>query len=124
MPALKESRMQTALFWTTLDRLVSESQIVIDRPKGSHHPRFPSIVYPVDYGYLSNTASMDGGGIDVWSGSAFARSVNAVICTVDLRKRDSEIKILLSCTPEETVLICDFYNKGEMKGLLIKREGS
>ena len=114
--------MQTEAFWEAIDRLVSESQIVIDRPKGSHHPRSPSTVYPIDYGYLSNTASMDGGGIDVWLGSASSRTVDAVICTIDLRKKDSEVKLLLGCTPEEKALIYDFHNKGEMKGILIKRE--
>ena len=52
-------------FWTTLDQLVSDSEIVIDRPKGSAHPKYPDFIYKVDYGYLNNTSSMDGQGIDV-----------------------------------------------------------
>ena len=39
-------------FWTAIGSLVRESEIVIDRPKGSRHPRYPELVYPVDYGYL------------------------------------------------------------------------
>jgi inorganic pyrophosphatase len=109
-------------FWEAIDTLVSESQIVVDRPKGVHHPRFPSIVYPVDYGYLNNTASMDGTGIDVWVGSAPSRTVDAIICTIDLMKKDSEVKFLIGCTPEEKELIYDFHNQSEhMKGLLITR---
>jgi inorganic pyrophosphatase len=109
-------------FWAAIDQLVRASEIVIDRPKGARHPRFPEIVYPVDYGYLKDTASMDGGGIDVWLGSGGSRTVDAVICTVDLRKNDSEVKILIGCTPEETQKVCDFHNHGEhMKGLLIRR---
>lgn len=56
-------------FWIALDELVGKSKIVIDRPKGSAHPRFPDIIYQVDYGYLENTSSMDGAGIDVWVGT-------------------------------------------------------
>ena len=109
-------------FWEAIDTLVRESQIVIDRPKGTHHPRFPSIVYPVDYGYLENTASMDRGGIDVWLGSIPSRTVDAIICTIDLMKKDSEVKILLGCTPEEQKLVYEFHNQSEyMKGLLIRR---
>lgn len=109
-------------FWAAIDKLASESQVVIDRPKGSHHPRYHLTVYPVDYGYLSNTASMDGSGIDVWVGSATSRKVDAIICAVDLTKKDSEVKILLGCTPEEKALIYNFHNKSEyMKGLLITR---
>ena len=48
-------------FWHAIDTLVSESRIVIDRPKGSRHPKHPKLIYPVDYGYLEGTLSMDGG---------------------------------------------------------------
>ena len=71
--------------WNALDELVRTSEIVIDRPKGSTHPRFPSFVYRVDYGYLRDTSSMDGAGIDVWVGSG-KKIVDAIICIVDLMK--------------------------------------
>jgi inorganic pyrophosphatase len=109
-------------FWIVLDSLVYESEIVIDRPKGSHHPRFPEIVYPVDYGYLKNTTSMDGGGIDVWRGTDVSGKTDAIICTVDLLKRDSEIKILMGCTSDEKKRIFEFYERDlYIKGLLIER---
>lgn len=108
-------------FWSALDTLVRQSEIVIDRPRGSAHPRYPDFIYPVDYGYLKNTASMDGGGIDVWLGTGDG-GVNAVICTVDLLKKDSEIKILIGCTREETAAIYEKHNDSEyMKGILIPR---
>ena len=56
-------------FWNAIDRIVSESKIIIDRPKGSIHPKFSDFIYRVDYGYLDNTSSMDGDGIDVWVGT-------------------------------------------------------
>ena len=42
-------------FWKVIDSLMRESELVIDRPKGLHHPRFSELIYPVDYGYLKNT---------------------------------------------------------------------
>ena len=109
-------------FWKAIDMLVSSGNIVIDRPRGSVHPKFPQIRYEVDYGYLENTTSMDGGGIDVWRGSLSSSSVNALICTVDLLKKDSEIKLLIGCTEEEMNIIYDFHNHTEfMKGILISR---
>lgn len=57
------------VFWQRLDELLATSKIVIDRPKGSCHPRFPEIVYQLDYGYLDATTSTDGEGLDVWLGS-------------------------------------------------------
>ena len=108
-------------FWLALDQLVESSEIVIDRPKGSAHPRYPDIIYQLDYGYLKNTASMDGEGIDVWLGTG-ERKVDAVMCTVDLVKRDSEIKILIGCTEAEKVYIDEHYNvDATMKGILIRR---
>ncbi len=109
-------------FWRMLDELVSRSELVIDRPKGSSHPRYPAIVYAVDYGYLKETTAMDGGGIDVWRGTAARRELDAIICTVDLVKRDSEMKLLIGCTDREKTLIEQFHNQSQgMKGLLILR---
>ena len=109
-------------FWDAIDVLVSSGNIVIDRPKGSTHPKFPHIQYDVDYGYLENTMSMDGDGIDVWRGSLPHQTVDAILCTVDLLKKDSEIKILLGCTEEEKDIIYQFHNNSAyMKGILLRR---
>ena len=109
-------------FWTAVDTLVLAGKIVIDRPKGSVHPRFPNTKYEVDYGYIENTSSMDGGGIDAWIGSLADKKVNAIICTVDLMKKDSEIKLLIGCTEEEINTVYEFHNDSEfMKGILIRR---
>ncbi len=108
-------------FWKALDELVSNSIIVIDRPRGSAHPRFPDFIYKVDYGYLKDTASMDGAGIDVWVGSG-DKKIDAIMCIVDLMKRDSEIKILIGCTEEEKMEVYRTHNETQyMKGILIRR---
>ena len=109
-------------FWQAVDTIASSGKIVIDRPKGSTHPRFSHIKYEVDYGYIENTTSMDGSGIDVWRGSLPSTKVDAIICTVDLMKKDSEIKLLIGCTDEEMNIVYEFHNNTEfMKGILIKR---
>ena len=108
-------------FWDALDKLISDSQIVIDRPKGTAHPRFPDFIYQVDYGYLKGTSSMDGGGIDVWLGTG-ERKLDAIMCIVDLMKRDSEIKLLLGCTEEEKAAVYQTHNETPyMKGIMIRR---
>ena len=108
-------------FWKALDELVKNSEIVIDRPKGSAHPRFPDFIYKVDYGYLKDTVSLDGSGIDIWVGSG-DKKIDAVMCIVDLMKRDSEIKILIGCTEEEKTEIYKTHNETQyMKGILIRR---
>ena len=107
-------------FWTALEELVNDSPLVIDRPRGTAHPRYPQLIYEVDYGYLSGTHSMDGGGIDVWRGSDPARRIDAIMCVIDRGKKD--IKILIGCTPGEMDIIARFHNQpGGMRGLLIRR---
>lgn len=109
-------------FWDALDRLVQLSEIIIDRPKGTVHPKYPDFFYEVDYGYLLNTKSMDGGGIDVWKGTNNNQKIDAIMCIIDLIKKDSEIKILLGCTEEEKEKIYEMHNKSvNMKGILIRR---
>ncbi|MGN1414834.1 MAG: hypothetical protein ACI4WY_11385 [Anaerovoracaceae bacterium] len=81
-------------FWEALDELLANSEIVIDRPKGTAHPKYPNFIYRVDYGYLKGTSSMDGEEIDVWVGSG-EKKIDAIMCIVDLMKRDSEIKMLM-----------------------------
>ena len=108
-------------FWKALDELVDTSEIVIDRPKGTAHPKYSNYIYRVDYGYLKNTSSMDGAEIDVWVGSGDKR-IDAIMCTVDLMKKDSEIKLLIGCTEEEKLMIYETHNDSQfMKGVLIRR---
>jgi inorganic pyrophosphatase len=118
--------MPTPRFWEALDTLVSRSQIVIDRPRGTAHPRYPEFLYPLDYGYLQGTMSGDGAGIDVWMGSQSARQVTALLVTVDGQKRDAEIKLLLDCTPEECQAILALQDQsswgGSQSALLLQRD--
>jgi inorganic pyrophosphatase len=108
-------------FWQKLDQLVAGSPVKVDRPKGTPHPRYSSFVYPFDYGYLEHTRSGDGGGIDVWIGGLPEKDVTAIICTVDLEKRDAEMKVLLGCTAQEAQAILNVHNRGSQAGLLIER---
>ena len=110
-------------FWPALEQLLAQSRVVIDRPRGSAHPRYPHVIYPVDYGYLEQTAALDGEGIDLWRGSLPQPTLGGVLLTVDLTKRDSEIKLLLGCTREEIDTILAFHNSSPyMKGMLIPRD--
>jgi inorganic pyrophosphatase len=108
-------------FWSSLEKLVNSSKIVIDRPKNSAHPKYPDFIYPVDYGYLKNTSSMDGCGIDIWKGSG-NQGIDGIVCIVDNLKKDSEIKILLNCTKSEKEKILKVQNSGYMSAVLINRK--
>jgi inorganic pyrophosphatase len=115
--------MTDTSFWIALDQLLAGSEVVIDRPKGSPHPDYPDVIYPLDYGYLAGTMSADGGGIDVWVGSHGKGAVTAAICTVDLLKRDVEIKILVGCSDADVETIQHFTETNAGGWTLLRRQG-
>ena len=109
-------------FWENLDKLVQENTLIIDRPKNSAHPRYPDSIYPVDYGYLEGTHSGDGHGIDVWRGTLPDNTVQAFLVTVDMIKKDSEIKLVVGCTEEEINLLYPYTKSYSMASIIVKRE--
>ena len=105
-------------FWQSMAQLLLTNSLVIDRPRGSSHPRYPRVTYPLDYGYLENTTSSDGGGIDVWLGSLNrlknkdgAKTLTGILCTFDTLKCDAEIKLLIGCSAEDIQVIRDFHKE-------------
>lgn len=102
-------------FWIAMMKLLASRPLVIDRPKGSRHPRYEDMIYPFDYGYLADTTSGDGGGIDVWLGSLTMkekdnpRTLTGILCTFDTLKRDAEIKLLVDCSREDILTIRNFH---------------
>ncbi len=116
-PSVTENRR----FWQSLDHMVATGRLIVDRPEGSPHPRYPSFVYPLNYGYLERTRSADGDGIDVWIGSLPDRRLTAIICTVDLDQQDTELKLLLGCTLQEAQTALCVHNTGSQAGMLVER---
>jgi len=39
---------------------------IVDRPKGSCHPDYPDLVYPINYGYVEGVIADDGAEQDVY----------------------------------------------------------
>ncbi len=109
-------------FLDFLQQLVESSQIVIDRLKGTSHQRYPDSTYPVDYGYLAGTSAMDAGGVDIWVGSLKQKQVVGVLGTVDLLKKDTELKILWDCTDDEIKSIMEFVNVDKMRAMYIRKD--
>jgi inorganic pyrophosphatase len=108
-------------FWELGDRLVADHPIVIDRPGGSAHPRFPSIIYPFDYGYLDGTGAIDGDGVDCWRGSLQSDRPTGAIVTIDVVKADSEVKWLVGCTPDEMAAALATHRTEWQAALLLRR---
>lgn len=108
-------------FWDSLQEMVDTSEVKIDRPKNSTHPRYPEYIYPFDYGFLDGTTAADGDGIDCWVGSHGGTEVTGIVTVIDPTKGDSEIKILIGCSPEDMKTILECHKRGSMNGLLIEK---
>ncbi len=108
-------------FWKYLDTLIESNSFVIDRPKGSAHPRFPETINPLDYGYLQGTRSTDDVEVDLWSGSENSRRIQGILATVDLQKIDLEAKLVVGCTEVELEAVLRFHNSGGMRALFFPR---
>jgi inorganic pyrophosphatase len=74
-------------YWKSLQALITDETVVIDRPRGVPHPRYPELIYPLDYGYIEGTTAGDGDGIDIWIGSSGGRTLTGILCTFDTVKR-------------------------------------
>ena len=109
-------------YWRALDTLVARNGFQNERPKGSAHPRYPDMIYPLDYGFIPNTKSSDGAEIDAWRGSLGSLKVTAVVTTYDGLKSDMETKVLIGCNGEDIEKILKHHNQGDMVALAVERE--
>ncbi len=109
--------------WAAWERIIDERGITIDRPAHTAHPEYPSIVYPLDYGFIPGTAGTDGDGIDVFVGGG-VQGLVGLILTTDHRQRDREAKLLFDCTPTEIYTAHGFinYDRTLLEGVLVLRD--
>jgi inorganic pyrophosphatase len=106
-------------YWKAMKRLIDENGVVIDRKKHSTHPNHPNIVYPIDYGYIANSVSMDGNEIDIFRGSETTNTIQGIMVTLDTIKNDSEIKVVYNCAKTEVEVVLDFLNGNNMNAIFI-----
>jgi len=112
-----------AFFWQKLDTLYFSSSIVITQPAGSAHPVYGNLVYPVNYGYLSDTLSQDETGISIYKGSLSANQVNTVLIAADILKKDIEVKLMVGCSVAEEDAILRFTNQTDFQKTILIRRG-
>lgn len=108
-------------FWQALSAWVASGPVEVDRPKGSTHLCYPTLRYPLDYGYLQGVRAGDGDHLDLWVGSRDDREIVGIVCTLDAVKRDAEIKVLLGCTEQEMQIILNIHNEDGQRAILVRR---
>ncbi|MCA9880454.1 MAG: inorganic diphosphatase [Thermomicrobiales bacterium] len=93
-------------------------RVVIDRPRGSAHPRHPDLRYPVNYGELPDTISGDGAPIDAYvlGVSVPVATCEGIVIAVIVRADDIEDKLVVappgvSLTREEIAAAVAFQER-------------
>ncbi|MBP3399494.1 MAG: Inorganic pyrophosphatase [Erysipelotrichaceae bacterium] len=112
-----------AYFWQKIDTLYYSSHMEIVRPKGTAHPQYKNLIYPLDYGYLTDTVGESGHGIAVFMGTSGVETVSTMIIAADILKKDVEIKLLVCCTPEEENAVLEFLNQTDFQKTILVRRG-
>ncbi len=110
------------LQWDAWARCISQNGITIERPRSTAHPDYPSVIYPLDYGFVPGTLGTDGEPLDVFVGSGTTGLVGTIL-TTDHRQRDREVKLLYDCTPADVYTAHGFinYDQSLLEGVLVLR---
>jgi len=108
-------------FWESLDRLLEEGEIVIDRPQGSLHACFPHVRYPFDCGYLALPLSESGAEMDIWKGSQASSQVAAVLLAVDEHNLELNRSLVVGLTDRELEAVTEFYTQIGLTAVPIQR---
>jgi len=114
--------VQEHLQWDAWQRCIGQHGITIERPRTTSHPDYPSVVYPLDYGYVNDTHGTDGDPLDVFVGQATTGLIGAIL-TTDHRQCDREVKLLYDCSPTEVYTAHGFinYDRTLLEGVLVLR---
>ncbi len=125
MPDLRALRplIKKHIDWPGWERRIEQCGLTIDRPRGTAHPDFPEIIYPMDYGYVQGTVAGDGHEVDAFVGTAASSGLVGLILTCDHRRGKREAKLLYRCTSREVYLANGFINfdRTLLEGLLVLR---
>ncbi|MCR5448414.1 MAG: inorganic diphosphatase [Solobacterium sp.] len=98
----------------------------IDRPLGSQHPRFPDMIYPVNYGYVEGVIAGDGQEQDVYvfGSDKPLKTFEGKVIAVYHRLNDAEDKWIVSVDgtdyTDEEILQAIHFQEQYFEGVLVR----
>ena len=110
---------QDERYLESLKRLLGkEVTVKVDRALGSAHPKYPDLIYPINYGYIESMIAPDGDPQDAYIlGVAEAvDSLCGVVLAIIVRRNDVESKLIvapkgMSFSDEEILAAVDFQER-------------
>ena len=110
------------LFWQKIDTLIMSSDIHIVSKKGNNHHKYPSLIYPLDYGFVCNDSS------DKEELSCYVRDLegtcNSIIIAADILSGDIRCKLLIGTSKHDEEEILRFLNQTDFQKTVILRRGN
>lgn len=95
-----------------------EVNVIVDKPIGSHHPKYPDIIYLVNYGYVPNTISGDGEELDCYILGEYKplKEYKGKCIAVIHRKNEEDDKLIITSKDKtfsnnEIKILTDFQEK-------------
>ena len=85
-------------FWRAMERLIADSEIVIERAKGTRHPEHPQIIYPLDVERMQIEAQDLVGTHDFAAFAASGSGVKDTVRTIyraEVTASGSEIRLIV-----------------------------
>lgn len=113
-----------AYFWQKIDTFFLSGQLKVLHKKGETHPKFSNMIYPVDFGRLTDISGTNPDGVSVYLGSNERNTVTCLIVAADILEKSLDVKILARCTEEEEIEVLHFLNQTDYQKTVLIRRGS
>jgi len=89
-----------------------EINVLIDRPKGTSHPNYPTLIYELNYGYVPGTVSGDGEEIDCYLLDIdFPTNKAKGLCVGIVMREDGDHKLIIISNPTRKFSVKTIWNK-------------
>lgn len=111
-----------AYFWQKVDTLLLSSSIQVKCKKGTNHMKYPTMVYPLDFGFIMESEHKDVGAISFYKGE-HGEACDVLIVAVDILSKEIDVKLLLGCDETEEEDVLRFLNHTDFQKTIIVRRG-
>ena len=111
-----------AYFWQKVDTLYSFGDYKVVYRKGDRNERYPSLVYPCDFGYVKALDSDEDISMEVFKGE-HGRTIDALIICADILMKRFEVKALIGLNDAEQEEVLRFLDQTEFQKCVYVRRG-
>ena len=106
------------------ETLFLSGKLNLTKKKGDVHDTFKNLVYPTDYGHLTDTMSNTNEGISVYAGTGDRNQITGLVIAADILMKELDVKMLIGCNEEETTAVLRFLNQTEFQKTVLIRRGN